>query len=299
MAEGYARVTGKPGVLLVTSGPGATNTVTPLMDALMDGTPLVVFTGQVVTSAIGTDAFQEADVIGITRHCTKWNTLVKDVQDLPGRIEEAFHIATSGRPGPVLVDLPKDVTASKFKASKQTNKRTSHVTRMKQKQSVFGSSFAQTPSNSDFERVAELIKTARRPIIYAGQGVMWAKNGVELLKELAEKAKIPVTTTLQGLGGFDETSPLSLKMLGMHGSAAANYSMQSADLILAIGARFDDRVDGSVGEVRTRCESSCKRGKGWNRSFRDLSEESQQSRARYGVDDGRSRREPRQASSSC
>ncbi|KAH9255334.1 acetolactate synthase, large subunit, biosynthetic type [Batrachochytrium salamandrivorans] len=242
MAEGYARVTGKPGIVLVTSGPGATNTVTPLMDAFMDGTPLIVFTGQVPTSAMGTDAFQEADVIGITRHCTKWNVLVKDIRDLPRRINEAFFIATNGRPGPVLVDLPKDVTAGVLRAPANPTPQLAQRTQAKMARTH------QKSSDEDFERIAAMINNAKRPIIYCGQGVAQSTHpsgeriGPDVLRKLAVQANIPVTTTLQGMGNFDENHPLSLHMLGMHGSAYANMAIQNADVIVALGARFDDRV---------------------------------------------------------
>lgn len=237
MAQGYARVTGKPGIVLVTSGPGATNVITPLQDALMDGTPMIVFTGQVPTTAIGTDAFQEADVVGITRSCTKWNCLVHDIRDLPRRINEAFHIATTGRPGPVLLDLPKDVTAGLLTEDIDPTRRV-------------GARKARIHSHNEadltgqIQNAASRINASRRPVIYAGQGVIQA-GACDLLRNLAAKANIPVTTTLQGMGGFDEVSPLSLHMLGMHGSAYANYAMQNADMILAVGARFDDRVTGN------------------------------------------------------
>jgi len=262
MAEGYARVTGKPGIVLVTSGPGATNTVTPLMDALMDGTPLIVFTGQVPTTAIGTDAFQEADVVGITRHCTKWNVLVKNVKELPRRINEAFHIATSGRPGPVLVDLPKDVTAVKLTTLPDSTPRTAH--RMAQKAAIFHKDEFNPLSDSDLRRLGDMINRAEKPVIYAGQGVIQSPegNGPEVLKAFAEKCNIPVTTTLQGLGAFDEMNPLSIGMLGMHGCAAANYSMQNADLIIAAGARFDDRVTGNLSKFAPGAKQAEKEGRG-------------------------------------
>ena len=236
MAEGYARASGKPGVVLVTSGPGATNVITPMQDALSDGTPMVVFSGQVPTSAIGTDAFQEADVIGISRSCTKWNVMVKNIAELPKRINEAFHIATSGRPGPVLVDLPKDVTAG-------------ILTHAIADENVVIPGRKVTQSNEvtldGIRRTAEALNKAQKPLLYVGQGVL-ASEGSAVLKELVEKANVPVTTTLQGLGAFDETDSRSLHMLGMHGSAYANLAMQSADVIVALGARFDDRVTGNL-----------------------------------------------------
>lgn len=241
MAEGYARASGKPGVVLVTSGPGATNVVTPMADALADGVPMVVFTGQVSTSAIGTDAFQEADVVGISRSCTKWNVMVRSVEELPLRINEAFEIAVSGRPGPVLVDLPKDVTAAILKnpiPTKTTLPSTSlaQITKRALDEST----------NEKLARAADLLNKAKKPILYVGAGILNNPDGPRLLKELSERAQIPVTTTLQGLGAFDQEDPKSLDMLGMHGSATANLAMQNADLILAVGARFDDRVTGSI-----------------------------------------------------
>ncbi|KAJ1917665.1 Acetolactate synthase, mitochondrial [Mycoemilia scoparia] len=244
MAEGYARATGKPGVVLVTSGPGATNVVTPLQDALSDGVPMVVFSGQVVTSAIGTDAFQEADVVGITRSCTKWNVMVRDIAELPRRINEAFEIATSGRPGPVLVDLPKDVTAGILNRPIPTT--TALPSRPVLESIDGGYTSVERQLRSALDRTAELINNAKQPILYVGQGMLSHPDGPKLLKELADKGNIPVTTTLLGLGAFDETDPKSLHMLGMHGSAYANLSIQKADVIVALGARFDDRVTGNL-----------------------------------------------------
>jgi acetolactate synthase I/II/III large subunit len=239
MAEGYARASGKPGVVLVTSGPGATNVITPMQDAYSDGTPMVVFCGQVVTSAIGSDAFQEADVIGISRACTKWNVMVKNVAELPRRINEAFEIATSGRPGPVLVDLPKDVTASVLRRAIPTE---TSIPALPSAASRAAMELTQRQLEASLHHVAQLINNAKQPVIYAGQGVILSRGGPEILKELAEKSSIPVTTTLQGLGAFDELDEKSLHMLGMHGSAYANMAMQEADVIIALGARFDDRV---------------------------------------------------------
>ncbi|KZF19795.1 acetolactate synthase [Xylona heveae TC161] len=239
MAEGYARASGLPGVVLVTSGPGATNVITPMQDALSDGTPLVVFCGQVPTSAIGTDAFQEADVVGISRACTKWNVMVKDVAELPRRIKEAFEIATTGRPGPVLVDLPKDVTGGILRKAIPL---TSTLPSYPSAATLAARELSKVQRDGAVKRVAELINIAKKPVIYAGQGVIALPEGPKLLKELADKACIPVTTTLQGLGGFDELDEKSLYMLGMHGSPFANMAIQEADLIIALGARFDDRV---------------------------------------------------------
>jgi acetolactate synthase-1/2/3 large subunit len=216
--------------------------ITPMQDALSDGTPMVVFCGQVPTSAIGTDAFQEADVIGISRSCTKWNVMVKDISELPRRINEAFEIATSGRPGPVLVDLPKNVTAGVLTKPIVGGVKSSIPGRK-----PLGPSSHPSPSTMEaIARTAALLNRAEKPILYVGQGMLGTPEGPKILKELAEKANVPVTTTLQGLGAFDEEDPKSLHMLGMHGSAYANLAMQTADLILALGARFDDRVTGNL-----------------------------------------------------
>jgi len=259
MAEGYARASGKPGVVLVTSGPGATNVITPMQDALSDGTPLVVFCGQVPTTAIGTDGFQEADMLGISRACTKWNVMVKNVAELPRRINEAFEIATSGRPGPVLVDLPKDVTAA-------INR---HAIPMKSVLPAHPSAASMALQNEQrrqkditLQKVARLINIAKKPIIYAGQGILAGPEGPRLLKELADRAEIPVTTTLQGLGAFDELDEKSLHMLGMHGSPYANMAMQEADLIIALGARFDDRVTGSIPKFAPQAKIAAAEGRG-------------------------------------
>lgn len=234
-AEGYARATGKPGVVLVTSGPGATNAVTGITDALMDSIPMVVITGQVPTTLIGTDAFQEADTVGITRHCTKHNYLVKDPADLGRVVHEAFHIATSGRPGPVVVDIPKDVqvaTATYTKPGPIQHK--TYRPRVK-------------PALDEIEAAVDMIAAAERPIFYTGGGVINAGPGAsQLLRELARITGAPVTSTLMGLGAFPASSPQWLGMLGMHGTYEANLAMNKADLIVAIGARFDDRVTGRL-----------------------------------------------------
>lgn len=232
MAEGYARLTGKPGIVLVTSGPGATNTVTPILDAWMDGTPLIVFAGQVALPAIGTDAFQEADMTGITRPCTKWNVMARKVQDLPRIINTAVHVATTGRPGPVFVDMPKDVTAAVMPHEP-----------VREQVYLPGYQTHEAGTSNDIERAADMINRAAQPVFYVGQGVIQS-GASDSLRQCAEKGNIPVTTTLQGLGAFDETDPKSLHMLGMHGSAYANWAMRDADVIIAIGARFDDRVIG-------------------------------------------------------
>ncbi|KAI0080512.1 acetolactate synthase [Panus rudis PR-1116 ss-1] len=260
MAEGYARVSGKPGVVLVTSGPGATNAITPLQDALSDGVPLIVFSGQVATSLIGSDSFQEADILGISRSCTKWNVMVKDISELPRRINEAFKIATSGRPGPVLVDLPKDVTAGVLRTP-LPYKATTPGTPLGLPANPLHQQ--QTPTDLLMvKQAADLINQAQRPIIYAGNGVLSSPLGPELLRQLVKEGNIPVTTTLQGLGAFDETDDHSLHMLGMHGSAYANLAMQQADVVIALGARFDDRVTGKVDTFAPAAKEAALRGKG-------------------------------------
>jgi acetolactate synthase-1/2/3 large subunit len=232
-ADGYARASGKPGVVLVTSGPGATNTVTGIATASMDSIPLVVFTGQVPTLLIGNDAFQEADIVGITRPCTKYNILVKDVNDLAQAVKEAFYIATTGRPGPVLIDLPKDVTT--------------HKTDFVWPESIKIRSYNPTYEGNKFmiTQASHMIAKAKKPVIIAGGGVILSGASKEL-KELAEYADVPVTMTLMGLGGFPGSHKLSLGMLGMHGTYYANKSIQDADLLVAVGMRFDDRVTGKI-----------------------------------------------------
>jgi acetolactate synthase-1/2/3 large subunit len=235
MAEGYAKATGKAGVCLVTSGPGMTNIVTGLADAFMDSVPLVAFTGQVSTNLIGNDAFQEADNVGISRPCTKHNVLVKDVNDLARTIKEAFYIATTGRPGPVLVDIPKDVSTDKadFKYPDKVNLRGYNPTYEGNKHQI--------------KQAAEEIMKARKPVIYVGGGALFSDASDEIL-ELAELTQIPVTMTLMGLGSFPGTHPLSMGMLGMHGSYWSNMAMHEADLLIAVGARFDDRVTGKLSD---------------------------------------------------
>jgi acetolactate synthase-1/2/3 large subunit len=261
MAEGYARASGKTGVVLVTSGPGATNVITPMQDALMDGTPMVVFCGQVPTTAIGSDAFQEADIIGISRACTKWNVMVKNIAELPRRINEAFEIATSGRPGPVLVDLPKDVTGAVLRRAipaLQGSTIPAHPSAASQA----ARELASTQLEASIKRCADLINIAKKPVVYAGAGVLGHPDGPRLLKELSDKAQIPVTTTLQGLGGYDELDFKSLHMLGMHGSAYANMAMQEADLVIALGARFDDRITGHVPRFAPQARKAAEEGRG-------------------------------------
>ncbi|MEE8423088.1 MAG: biosynthetic-type acetolactate synthase large subunit [Thermodesulfobacteriota bacterium] len=233
MADGYARSSGKVGVSLVTSGPGATNTVTGLATAYMDSIPIVVFTGQVPTPLIGNDAFQEADIVGITRPCTKHNYLVKDVNDLARIIKEAFYIASTGRPGPVLIDLPKDVLTNSAE--------------MKIPDKVSLRSYSPTYKGNlkQIEKAIELILKSKKPFIYAGGGVVLS-GGAKRLTTFAEKLGIPVGLTLMGLGGFPGTHPLSLGMLGMHGTYRANMAITDCDVLIAIGSRFDDRVTGKI-----------------------------------------------------
>jgi len=232
-ADGYARATGKPGVVLVTSGPGATNTVTGIATASMDSVPIVVLTGQVPALLIGSDAFQEADIVGITRSCSKHNYLANDVNELSKLIREAFHIAKSGRPGPVLIDLPRDITAGKAE--------------FVWPEKVFIRSYNPTLEGNKWmiERAAHEIAKAKKPVIIAGGGCVISEASDEL-RELAEHAKIPVAMTLMGLGSFPGTNPLALGMLGMHGTYYANKSVQDSDLLIAIGMRFDDRVTGKI-----------------------------------------------------
>ena len=236
-AEGYARATGKPGVVLVTSGPGATNAVTGIADAFMDSIPMVVITGQVPTALIGTDAFQEADTVGITRHCTKHNYLVKDPSDLAATIEEAFRIATTGRPGPVVIDIPKDVQIAVPNSQQASNTKT--AAHRYAPQTV-------APADQIAEAV-EMIANAERPIFYTGGGVI--NSGPEastLLRELQDLTGAPTTSTLMGLGAFPSEHPDWLGMLGMHGTFEANMAMNRCDVMVCIGARFDDRVTGRL-----------------------------------------------------
>ena len=233
MAEGYARATGRVGTVLVTSGPGATNAVTGIANAYMDSTPIVVITGQVPKHLIGTDAFQEVDTVGITRPCVKHNYLVREARDLPAIVREAFHLARSGRPGPVVIDIPKDVSAAQANYS-----RLDHVS----------FPFSAEPAPVDqrsAQRAIEAILSARRPVLYVGGGI--ANSGaVDSLRAFAEALRLPVTPTLMGLGGFPSSHPLCLGMLGMHGTYAANMAVAESDLLVALGVRFDDRVTGKL-----------------------------------------------------
>lgn len=232
-AEGYARISGKPGVVIATSGPGATNIVTGLTDAMMDSIPLVVFTGQVASSVIGSDAFQEADVLGITMPITKHSYQVRDIQELPKIIKEAFHIATTGRPGPVLIDIPKDMTTAEGEFDYE--------------QDVHLPGYQPTvhPNHLQIRKLVEAVSQAKKPVILAGAGVLHA-NASNELRQYAEQQNIPVIHTLLGLGGFPADHPLFLGMAGMHGTYTANMALYECDLLINIGARFDDRVTGNL-----------------------------------------------------
>ncbi len=234
-ADGYARASGRVGVCLVTSGPGATNTVTGIASAYLDSIPIVIFTGQVPTHLIGNDAFQEVDIVGITRPCTKHNYLVKDVKDLARIVKEAFHLARSGRPGPVLVDLPKDIinATTTFKVPGEVRMRTYNPT--------------YKPNIRQLQKIIDLIAKAKKPVIFSGGGVNLSKAHEELTK-FARNAQIPVTGSLMGLGGFPGTDNLWLGMLGMHGTFRANMAITECDLLIGIGVRFDDRVTGKTDE---------------------------------------------------
>ena len=241
MAEGYARASGEVGVCLTTSGPGATNLITGITDAYMDSIPIVCLTGQVATTMVGNDAFQEADIVGMTRTVTKHSYLVKSTDDLAETIQEAFYIARTGRPGPVLVDLPKDVLLGD-----------GHY-QIPEKVDLRGYKPTTKGHPRQIQRVAEAIKESKQPLLYVGGGAIHAEAHKEILK-LAETAEIPVTYTLLGAGAFPSAHELSLGMLGMHGTAYANYATMECDLLIAVGARFDDRVTGKVSEFATRAK---------------------------------------------
>ncbi len=242
MAEGYARVSGRPGVVIVTSGPGATNAVTGIADAYMDSTPMVVLSGQVSTAMIGNDAFQEVDFVGITRPCTKHNFLVKNVKDVARIIKEAFYIAGTGRPGPVVVDLPKDVQMAE------------HVFKYPDKIELRGYKPTIRGNPRQIERAIEAIEKSSTPLFYVGGGVQWSGAAPEL-RELVRGLGIPVTETLMGLGSFPATDSLRLGMLGMHGSYGTNTAVCNTDCLIAVGARFDDRVTGKISEFAPKAET--------------------------------------------
>ncbi len=240
-ADGYARATGRVGVCLVTSGPGACNTVTGLATANMDSVPIVVITGQVPTPMIGNDAFQEADIVGITRPVTKHNFLLRDTKDIARVMKEAFHIASTGRPGPVLIDLPKDVATGEAEFHYPSNA------------AIRGYRPVVEGNMKQIKRAAELINSSRRAVIYAGGGVILSNAAAELA-QLAHKTKIPVTTSMLGLGGFPADDELFLGMPGMHGTRYANYALSECDLIVAVGTRFDDRVTGNIKEFAVHAQ---------------------------------------------
>src|SRR5690625_1831033 len=232
-AEGYARVTGKPGVVLATSGPGATNLITGITDAMMDSLPLVIFTGQVANHVIGTDAFQESDVLGITTPITKYNYQVKNIIDLPRVVNEAFHIATTGRPGPVVVDIPKNISEALTTDTFETD--------------FYLPGYQPTtkPNPMQIIKLSEALSKAKKPLVLAGAGILFSKANEEL-KQFVEKYELPVVNTLLGLGSFPGSNPLSIGMGGMHGSYAANMALYESDLLINIGARFDDRLTGNL-----------------------------------------------------
>ncbi len=232
-ADGYARASGRVGVCLVTSGPGVTNTITGIASAYMDSVPIVILSGQVPTALIGNDAFQEVDIVGITRPCTKHNYLVMSIEDLAATVKEAFYLARSGRPGPILVDIPKDIT-------KET---TEYTPGKRVKLKSYNPTY--NPNMKQLKKIGKLIESSERPMIFAGGGVILSKASRELT-EMARKTRIPVTTSLMGLGAFPETDPLSLGMIGMHGTYRANLCTAACDLMIAIGVRFDDRVTGKT-----------------------------------------------------
>jgi acetolactate synthase-1/2/3 large subunit len=239
MAEGYAHATGRPGVCMVTSGPAATNVVTPLADAYLDSVPMVCITGQVAMPAIGTDAFQEVDTTGITRSVTKHNMLVTRAQDIPAAVKEAFHIATTGRPGPVLIDVPKNIVDANNPEAYFTWSYPDSVDLPGYKPDLI-------PSAVAIEQAVELVLAAERPVLYVGGGVLKAR-GAEALRELAETGNIPVVTTLMARGAFPDSHELALGMPGMHGNYTAVTAIQRSDQLIAMGSRFDDRVTGKVG----------------------------------------------------
>ncbi len=236
MADGYARATGKPGVVLVTSGPGATNTVSGIMTAHMDSVPMIVLTGQTITAMLGKDAFQESDILGITLPVVKHSYLVKVTNDIPRIIKEAFHITNTGRPGPVLIDLPKDITSAPFTG-----------TTLDPEMDLPGYKLAEPVAKSNIMKMAKMFKGSKRPLLLIGHGAVISHAG-KAIKDLAEKLRAPVTNTLLGKGAFPETHPLSLGMLGMHGTAYANKALTMCDVILSIGSRWDDRINGNNNE---------------------------------------------------
>jgi acetolactate synthase-1/2/3 large subunit len=242
MAEGYARVSGRPGVVIVTSGPGATNAVTGIADAYMDSTPMVVISGQVGTALIGNDAFQEVDFVGITRPCSKHNYLVKDVKDLARIVKEAFYIARTGRPGPVIIDIPKDVQQAEC------------LYQYPEKVDIRGFKPTIKGNPRQIERAVEAIEQSEKPLFYVGGGVQWSGAAPELT-QLVRGLGIPITETLMGLGSFPASDPLCLGMLGMHGSYGTNTAVCNTDCLIAVGARFDDRVTGRIADFAPKAKT--------------------------------------------
>lgn len=257
MAQAYARLTGKPGIAVVSNGYGATNMITPLMDALGDGLPLIVFCGQVPTHLESSE--QQANILAMSQPCTKWNVSVRDVSELPRRITEAFSIAMSGRQGPVLVEVPLDISTDTLQKALPISTVNAHAA------SRVEDAFREVrrrQTMDTIQRAGDLINTARKPVLYVGYGLLCSSDGPKLLKELSEKASIPVTTSLQGLGAFDESDPKSLHLLGLHGSGYANMAIQRADLIICLGARFDDRVTGSIPKFAPEARRAQQQGRG-------------------------------------
>ena len=248
MATGYSRATGKPGVVLVTSGPGATNTITGIHDCMSDGIPLVVLTGQVPTTMMGTDAFQEANIVAISKPCTKWSYTVRKVDELPAVLNQAFRVATSGRPGPVLIDLPKDTLTSTLK-----NPAKGTVTPATQARP--------RASSESLARAAEMINKAKRPVIICGHGVK-SSGATDIFRQFVAKTNIPVASTLLAMGCIDARSPLALGMAGMHGTGPANLAIQNADLVISIGSRFDDRLCGNYSKFAPAAKEAARDGKG-------------------------------------
>ncbi|KAK5210832.1 hypothetical protein LTR47_001553 [Exophiala xenobiotica] len=259
MAEGYARATGRPGIALTASGAAFTNMITPIQDALCDGTPMVIFCVQEPRGS-ALDPGEQVDVLNISESCTKWNVRVDSIEHLPKRITEAFQIATTGRPGPVLVLLPSHISLQTLQRPARFDSFLSQ--RLYPGGSSVGSGSRDNESNQTLHRIAQLVNTAKKPVLYVGQGMMGHLEGAKVLKEFADKTAIPVTTSLQGLGAFDELDRKALHMLGLHGTAYANLAIQEADLIIALGARFDDRVTGNVAKFGPKALLAAAEGRG-------------------------------------
>ncbi|KAJ5356794.1 Acetolactate synthase [Penicillium concentricum] len=267
MAEGYACASMKPGIVLVTSGPGSSNLVTPMLNALLDGTPMVVICGQVATTAQGTGAFQEIDIMAIAKTCTKWCAAVERIGDLPNIVNEAFYHAASKRPGPVLISIPTDVGKASFEPIHSTNPLSTPPKMLEQgpfiQNRMVSTNRRSTPSTQgDMDHFAKLINDCRRPVICAGHGVLTNATSPTILSQIAEKGRIPVTTTLLGLGCFDETHELALHMVGTYGAPYANYAIQNADVILVFGARLDERAVGNALQFAPKAREAAQAGRG-------------------------------------